>query len=65
MRRAALLSLAASTCQGDSASGCGITPIIRHNGNKFSVAPKDCASRLMIQRIKESGTKNCPTCSNG
>ncbi|CAM9538937.1 unnamed protein product, partial [Laminaria digitata] len=53
--------------QGDNETGCGIIPIVRYNGNQFAINPENCASRLMIQRIKASGTKStfCPTCNNG
>ncbi|CAN0440151.1 unnamed protein product, partial [Pylaiella littoralis] len=46
-------------------TGCGIVPILRFNGNKFAINPDSCASRIMIQRIKATGSKTCPTCGNG
>eukprot|EP00752_Nemacystus_decipiens_P018377 g16486.t1 len=51
--------------QGDSATGCGVVPIDSYNGNKIAINPDNCASRLMIQRIKNSGSKACPSCGNG
>lgn len=49
----------------DSATtGCGVIPIARYNGNKFAIDQDNCASRLMIQRIKASGSKTCPSCGN-
>eukprot|EP00903_Cladosiphon_okamuranus_P020129 g18483.t1 len=51
--------------QGDSETSCGVIPIVRYNGNKYAVDRENCASRLMIQRIKASGSKTCPSCGNG
>eukprot|EP00752_Nemacystus_decipiens_P006046 g5457.t1 len=51
--------------QGNSTTGCGVIPIDRYNGNKIAINPENCASRLMIQRIKASGSKTCPSCGNG
>ena len=52
-------------CQGDAETSCGIIPIVRYNGNRYAIALENCASRLMIQRIKTSGSKTCPSCGNG
>lgn len=51
--------------QGDAETSCGVIPIVRYNGNQYAIALENCASRLMIQRIKVSGSKTCPTCGNG
>ena len=52
-------------CQGDAETSCGIIPIVRYNGNRYAIGLENCASRLMIQRIKASGSKTCPSCGNG
>lgn len=50
--------------QGDAETSCGIIPIVRYNGDKVAIGLENCASRIMIQRIKATGSKACPTCGN-